>query len=652
MSLTTPREQALDALQDAQVTPPLVAAHELLDWGYSVIPIAPQAKTPPRRFPLKRYGDGVEHATHAELDTWRKKWPDGNIGVLCGTQHGLMVLDLDGASAVAVAEAFGLPDNAPRVRTARGLHVYFQCPKWLNTSYTGKGALWTLKDGSRIEVKATGYVVAPPSMHPDGVLYTAEVPLSTPRPEAPAWLLERLHELRKRTKQPPATKNDTNGDGTTSTTAGAVAATYTTTSTADATTPETHTGDGNNNPFVLAVKTAIAQALGVERYNERGWSNNVHCPFHHDQHPSATWNAHDGALVCHAGCRPNDGRRAFGWLETATALGINLDGIRAQVRNTPPEAPERPGTAQNTVAGIPTHLVQKLHPQKKGGESPFSPPFNPPLRNGLRPLGTTPPDEAKPGGKPELRSFRSPPILNYFTGGEDFDTNSKKGKKARQYVLRIPQELDGLSTAISKAALSTNQQYRAFAYSLFRPGRYTRQQLAQRVDVSRRTTRVYDKLASVVVTPNPVKRTPISAEAEARLPLERTGGWKWLESTAGYKYPYTRLGLRRAIAESVEHSGQALAYVCKQPPNNYTPPEYGQGRVGLPDVLRIELVRHKLASAARVLDALLLGGIRPGEAFTARQAIEIGARYGLSASTVRRALRKLAVEQGGGHAEQ
>src|SRR5487761_1238377 len=74
------------------------------------------------------------------------------------------------------------------VHTARGLHMYFAWPAGLNPRNSAS------KLATGIDVRGTGgYVVIPPSVHPDGTQY-AVVDDSCPVSPAPPWLLDLLRE--------------------------------------------------------------------------------------------------------------------------------------------------------------------------------------------------------------------------------------------------------------------------------------------------------------------------------------------------------------------------------------------------------------------------------------------------------------------------
>jgi hypothetical protein len=111
-----------------------------------------------------------------------KKWPDANVGVATG--EGLIVVDLDSPEAEAYAHEKGF-DDTPSVRTGRagrGQHLWF--------SGEGRNSRGTIHPA--IDVRGLGgYVVAPPSIHPDtGARYEWLVDLVQPLAPMPEWAFE------------------------------------------------------------------------------------------------------------------------------------------------------------------------------------------------------------------------------------------------------------------------------------------------------------------------------------------------------------------------------------------------------------------------------------------------------------------------------
>jgi len=136
----------------------LEAALDYHGRGWNVIPISAGTKRPA----LESWKEWQEQwQTEKEIAEW---FSDGTcgVGIICGEiSGGLTVLDFDNADLYEAwaAENPSLADTLPTVRTGRGYHVYFRS----NLTKSIK------RDG--FDLKATGYVVAPPSVHPSGEHY-------------------------------------------------------------------------------------------------------------------------------------------------------------------------------------------------------------------------------------------------------------------------------------------------------------------------------------------------------------------------------------------------------------------------------------------------------------------------------------------------
>lgn len=125
------------------------------DRGFSVIPLKPKSKEP--YIAWKEYQTRLP--SYDELDKWRSIWEnDGNIGIICGLISGnLIVLDLDNQKIFDnFSSEYPELTRTWIVKTSRGYHVWLKCK---NTK-------------SRGLIRGEGtYVVAPPSIHPDGTEY-------------------------------------------------------------------------------------------------------------------------------------------------------------------------------------------------------------------------------------------------------------------------------------------------------------------------------------------------------------------------------------------------------------------------------------------------------------------------------------------------
>jgi hypothetical protein len=139
------------------VTVSTIAQFEyLLVRKWPVLPILPGEKKPHG----KLVPNGVKGAS-ADRDVigqWIEACPEANWAVACG-HPGPQVLDIDHKGKVP-GSLLSIFRSSPRVRTARGGHVYF------------KGTA----DGTKVlafgELRGAGsYVLIPPSVHPSGALY-------------------------------------------------------------------------------------------------------------------------------------------------------------------------------------------------------------------------------------------------------------------------------------------------------------------------------------------------------------------------------------------------------------------------------------------------------------------------------------------------
>lgn len=111
-----------------------------------------------------------------QIAEWWRRWPDAGIAVPTGATTGLVVLDADSADALQRLEVLGVDGGAPRVRTARGTHVYFEHP-----GHEVKTSASKLYPG--LDVRGDGgYVLVPPSPGKEWV-----VPLNGHLPELPPW---------------------------------------------------------------------------------------------------------------------------------------------------------------------------------------------------------------------------------------------------------------------------------------------------------------------------------------------------------------------------------------------------------------------------------------------------------------------------------
>ena len=147
--------------------------------GLHPIPLEPRGKRP-LLASWKPYQD--TQPTVEEIDTWWTATPDANIGLVLG--RSTFALDIDGPSGMAALTAAGLtyPElfngDAAIVETGKGWHLYYrgQVPDRI-----------AMLD--HVDVRGVGYVVAPPSIHPNGRTYAWVGGSVKAFPQPPAALL-------------------------------------------------------------------------------------------------------------------------------------------------------------------------------------------------------------------------------------------------------------------------------------------------------------------------------------------------------------------------------------------------------------------------------------------------------------------------------
>jgi Bifunctional DNA primase/polymerase, N-terminal/Protein of unknown function (DUF3987)/Primase C terminal 1 (PriCT-1) len=154
---------ALEASRAQQTVSITQAALDLAASGYRVIPLdgkVPYLKDWPNR----------ASTNPDEIGGWFRGWPRANVGIATG--RGLLVIDCDGEAGIAALNALEQELGAlPPTRTVRtgggGAHLYFWLPPDVVLGNSVK------KLGDKVDIRAEGgQVVAPPSLHSSGRLYT------------------------------------------------------------------------------------------------------------------------------------------------------------------------------------------------------------------------------------------------------------------------------------------------------------------------------------------------------------------------------------------------------------------------------------------------------------------------------------------------
>lgn len=259
----------------------LSTAYNYYDRGLSVIPVTYRDKQPSGKW--KEFQKRA--ATLPEIDAWFDNDELHNIGIVTGF-GGLVVIDFDDIGAYVTWLAWAGRNEAAahvaattyRVRTARGVHIYIRLPQATRTR--------PLRE-HKIDIKAGGgYVLAPPSVHPDGTSYTS------PDPLAPIVSVETLSAI-----LPAAILVPTIGSNTTEQQKSKAKPDHRDPWQVAAEAPAINEG------IVEEIKTRFRiEALlpGSVKTGEHFYL--ARCPFHDDQNPSFWVNTEQQICGCHAGC--------------------------------------------------------------------------------------------------------------------------------------------------------------------------------------------------------------------------------------------------------------------------------------------------------------------------------------------------------------
>lgn len=141
-------------------------------YGWAVFPVSPKSKKP-----LTPHGCKDAKKDIGAIKAWWKRYPDASIGIATGSKSNLIVIDedldedkgLNGFQEVCQweKEHGSLPETVRVVTGRGGAHLYY---KYKGNDIKNRAGLL---DG--VDVRGEGgYVIAPPSTHPNGTLYEWE----------------------------------------------------------------------------------------------------------------------------------------------------------------------------------------------------------------------------------------------------------------------------------------------------------------------------------------------------------------------------------------------------------------------------------------------------------------------------------------------
>ena len=149
--------------------PDLLNIGDLWARGWSLIPLRARDKRPA----VSSWTEYQKRpAEYAQLERWFNRPDPLNVGIVTGAVSGIFVIDLDSPEAINWA-AEHLPPCELRVRTAKGLHLYY--PYSADRPMRNKVRATSQGKTLDLDVRASGgFVVGPGSVHPSGFVYARE----------------------------------------------------------------------------------------------------------------------------------------------------------------------------------------------------------------------------------------------------------------------------------------------------------------------------------------------------------------------------------------------------------------------------------------------------------------------------------------------
>lgn len=168
-------------------------ARSYAEKGWQSFPLKPKDKVP-----FLKWAE-VATCNTQMLNGWFDNYPDANIGIACGKRSGIIVLDVDAGhggyeSLTQLTDKHGkLPETPVSKTGSGGEHIFFKHPGIEIRNSAGKL-------GQGLDIRSDGgYVVAPPSLHPNGNPY--EWVVETDLADMPAWMVELLKETKPEVKE-------------------------------------------------------------------------------------------------------------------------------------------------------------------------------------------------------------------------------------------------------------------------------------------------------------------------------------------------------------------------------------------------------------------------------------------------------------------
>jgi len=174
----------------------MIYASEL---NWSVFPLKENSKAP-----LTTHGFLDSTKDENKIIEYWSKYPNANIGVETGKESGFFVLDVDSKNnghetlEDLISQHGKLPDTIQAITGGGGSHYLFKYREGIGSKIDIFQSIDIKGDG--------GYIVVPPSIHPNGNQYEWELssrPLENEIQEAPEWLIDFIQKPQNEfTKKP------------------------------------------------------------------------------------------------------------------------------------------------------------------------------------------------------------------------------------------------------------------------------------------------------------------------------------------------------------------------------------------------------------------------------------------------------------------
>jgi Bifunctional DNA primase/polymerase, N-terminal len=167
--------------------------------GWQIFPQALGAKTPIKG----TAGLKESSANRAQIQVWCKQYPDANIGMLCGPESKVCVIDIDARSgghetvSRLASQGFVLPPTVEAASAGNGRHLYYAFDDRVAVSGSNKLGRRTKdpKEVTGIDILTTGHAVTlPPSysrQHNRQYLWV-RAPMGSEFPRLPKWVIDTL----------------------------------------------------------------------------------------------------------------------------------------------------------------------------------------------------------------------------------------------------------------------------------------------------------------------------------------------------------------------------------------------------------------------------------------------------------------------------